>query len=124
MDAFDGAILERLIDALGPLREERLQMILIGPRGEYLCDEQVESHGNGRALSGRFRFLIERALLRSARSLILVHNHPEGDVRPSHADIQFSRHFAALCVPLDLALADHLIVGGRSVFSMRRAGLL
>ena len=124
LDAFDGAILGRLIEVLGHLPEERLHMILIGSRGEYLCDEQVESGSDNSALSSRFRFLVERALLRGARSLILVHNHPNGDLRPTLADIDFTKHFRALCRPLDLFLADHLIVGRDSIFSMLRAGLL
>ena len=123
LDAFEGSILEKLIRTLGPLRHERLQMILIGSRGEYLCDDEVGA-GHQNALSSRYRFLIERALTRGARSIILAHNHPSGDHQPSAADLVFTRHFAALCHPLDLTLVDHLIVAGKSIFSMNRAGLL
>lgn len=123
LDAFDGSILEKLIRTLGPLRHERLQMILIGSRGEYLCDDEV-AVGHENTLSSRYRFLIERALARGARSIILAHNHPSGDHHPSSADLIFTRRFAALCNPLDLELADHLIVAGKSIFSMKRAGLL
>lgn len=123
LDAFAESILEKLIRTLGPLKHERLQMILIGSRGEYLCDDEV-AEGHENALSSRYRFLIERALTRGARSIILAHNHPSGDHQPSAEDLVFTRHFAAICNPLDLALADHLIVAGKSIFSMRRAGLL
>ena len=98
-------------------------MILIGSRGEYLCDDEV-AVGHENTLSSRYRFLIERALARGARSIILAHNHPSGDHHPSSADLIFTRRFAALCNPLDLELADHLIVAGKSIFSMKRAGLL
>ena len=123
LDAFEGSILEKLIRTLGPLRHERLQMILIGSRGEYLCDDEVAG-GHEHTLSSRYRILIERALTRGARSIILAHNHPSGDHQPSAEDLVFTRHFAALCHPLDLTLADHLIVAGKSIFSMKRAGLL
>ena len=98
-------------------------MILIGGQGQYLCDDEVAT-GHETAMSSRYRFLIERALLRGARSIILVHNHPSGDAMPSSGDLDFTRRFASLCSTLDLQLSDHLIVAGKSVFSMKRAGLL
>ena len=123
LDAFEGSILERLIRTLGPLRYERLQMILIGSRGEYLCDDEV-AVGHENSISSRYRFLVERALTRGARAIILAHNHPSGDHRPSSDDLIFTSRFMTLCNSLDIELADHLIVGGMSVFSMKRAGLL
>jgi DNA repair protein RadC len=98
-------------------------MILVGKRGQYLCDEEVAT-GHETALASRYRFLIERALVRGARSIVLVHNHPSGDAMPSAGDLNFTRRFAGVCATLDLELSDHLIVAGRSVFSMKRAGLL
>lgn len=123
MDTFEGSVLERLIRTLGPLRRERLQMILIGSRGEYLCDDEV-ADGQGSVLSGRYRFLVERALACGARSIVLAHNHPSGNHQPSEEDIIFTHHFAALCRTLEITLADHLIVAGTSIFSMKRAGIL
>lgn len=123
MDALGRPILAKLIESFGSLRTERLQMILIGPRGEYLCDGEI-AIGAERSISSSFRPMIERALARGAAAIVLVHNHPSGICKPSAADIAFTNRFAALCAPLDLCLADHLIIAGNSVFSMQRAGLL
>ena len=123
LDGFGRPVLEKLIHALGSLRQERLHMILIGPNGEYICDNEVAA-GDDSGLSSKYRPLIEHALMRSASSIILVHNHPSGDHRPSCNDLVFTRRFAALCTQIDLKLTDHLIVAMRSVFSMKRSGLL
>lgn len=123
MDALGKPILAKLIEAFGPLRTERLQIILLGSRGEYLCDGEI-AIGVERSITSSFRPIIERALARGAAAIVLVHNHPSGNCNPSEEDIGFTRRFAALCIPLELYLADHLIVAGRSVFSMQRAGLL
>lgn len=123
MDALGKPILAKLIESFGSLCTERLQMILIGPRGEYLCDGEI-AVGGKRSISSSFRPMIERALSRGAAAIVLVHNHPSGDCNPSAEDMSFTRRFVALCAPLDLELADHLIVGHNSVFSMQRAGLL
>ena len=123
MDTLGTPILARLIECLGSLPNERLQMILLGPRREYLYDGEI-AIGTGRSVTGRIRQIIKPALGRGAAAIVLVHNHPSGNCNPSGVDIDFTRRFAGLCVSLDLYLADHLIVAGNSVFSMKRAGLL
>jgi DNA repair protein RadC len=56
--------------------------------------------------------------------MLLMHNHPSGEATPSADDIAATAGLAALCRPLDIVLHDHLVVGGGSVVSMQRAGLL
>lgn len=123
MDALDQTILAELIRRLGRLRDERLHLILIGARGQYLCDEEV-ARGNVCSVSGRLRELVERALTRGAYRIVLIHNHPNGDPRPSKADIAFTRDLRSIGRPLDVEVVDHLIVAGASVVSMKRGGHL
>ena len=78
--------------------------------------------GDRGAISLRYRALIGVALSHHADRLMLIHNHPSGNASPSAADEQATAGLLALCRPLDLAVHDHLIVGGETVFSMRRRG--
>ena len=71
-----------------------------------------------------FRKITHDALSVEAHSVILAHNHPGGDPRPSHADIETTRTIARLFAPLEIRVADHLIVAGDQIFSFREAGLL
>lgn len=80
--------------------------------------------GNPASIRGRYRPLLERVFASAAAGFVLVHNHPSGDPRPSAADISATRHLAAIARALEVEFSDHLIVGGRSVVSMRRAGLI
>ena len=98
-------------------------MILIGSRGEYLCDLEI-AWGLTGEVSGQLRPMIQLALNRGASGIIMVHNHPSGDPRPSADDIAFTRGLRALCTPLELEVVDHLIVASTSIFSMRRANLV
>ncbi len=50
------------------------------------------------------------ALKRRASALILVHNHPSGNLQPSHQDIQLTRNFMNAGKILQIPLEDHLIV--------------
>jgi DNA repair protein RadC len=64
------------------------------------------------------------ALNLDARSIIMMHNHPSGDPRPSRCDIEQTREVARILHPLGVHIDDHLIVAGEQQFSFREAGLL
>lgn len=117
-----GAILGQTIALLGRARDEALVFTLHDERGKYICAFDRSGHAGGISLN--YRDLIGRTLANGAAGLLLIHNHPSGDPTPSMADVASTRALAALCLPLDIAVHDHLIVGRDRVVSMRRSGLL
>lgn len=56
------------------------------------------------------KVVFSTALKRRASSIILAHNHPSGNLQPSHADIQLTRNFIAAGKILQIPLEDHLII--------------
>ena len=70
------------------------------------------------------REIIVDAARYGSSGVVLAHNHPSGDARPSNADCQATRKLARAAEALDLAILDHLIFAGRDCSSMRRMGLL
>jgi DNA repair protein RadC len=54
----------------------------------------------------------------------MAHNHPSGEARPSHADIDATRQIWRLARTLGASLQDHLVIGQRRAFSFRDSGLL
>ena len=67
--------------------------------------------------------IVDAARLGSA-GIVLAHNHPSGDTRPSNADCRATRRLAIASEAIDLAVLDHLIFSGDDCSSMRRMGLL
>jgi DNA repair protein RadC len=67
--------------------------------------------------------IVDAARLGSA-GVVLAHNHPSGDARPSSADCLATRKLARAAEALDFAILDHLIFAGSDCSSMRRMGLL
>lgn len=57
------------------------------------------------------REVARRALELNASAVILVHNHPSGDPRPSSADHAITRRVSAALATLEIMLVDHLIIG-------------
>ena len=71
------------------------------------------------------RSIIEDALRLGSAGIIVAHNHPSGDPRPSEADLAATRRLAATADSLAIRLHDHLIVGENGdCRSLRALGLL
>ncbi len=70
------------------------------------------------------REVAKRALLLNASALIVVHNHPSGDPKPSRGDIDMTRELQAALGALGIELHEHLVVGHGRHASFRTLGLL
>lgn len=98
--------------------------LLFFDRKNQLVDEEVHQRGTIDHTPVYPREVVQRALEVGAGALVLVHNHPSGDPQPSKDDIEMTRAIADACRPLDIAIHDHLIIGGDSVTSFKGLGLL
>jgi DNA repair protein RadC len=65
-----------------------------------------------------------RALHYQASSVVLAHNHPSGQVQPSHADHALTAKLKAGLGLLDIRVMDHVIVSPSAAFSMLAEGVL
>ena len=70
------------------------------------------------------RELFKSAVLASASSLILAHNHPSGDPEPSQEDLKITQRLVNAGEILGIRILDHVIVAGASHLSLLEKGLL
>jgi len=70
------------------------------------------------------RQIIADAANLSSSGIVLAHNHPSGDPRPSDSDCRVTRKVAAAAEALDCTILDHLVFGGDECTSLRRLGYL
>ena len=70
------------------------------------------------------REIVADALRLGSAGVVIAHNHPSGDARPSDADYRATRKLARAGEAIDLAVLDHLIFAGCDCSSMRRMGYL
>jgi DNA repair protein RadC len=70
------------------------------------------------------RAIIIDAARHGSAGIVLAHNHPSGDARPSDSDCRATRRLASAAEALDCAVLDHLIFAGSECTSFRRMGLL
>jgi DNA repair protein RadC len=57
------------------------------------------------------REVFKGAILANAASIILVHNHPSGEVTPSKADELITEHLTKIGKMLNIRVLDHIIIG-------------
>lgn len=68
------------------------------------------------------RVVFRAALLANASKVILVHNHPSGDPRPSPADTAVTERFIKAGEFIGVVFLDHIIVGATDYYSFRQHG--
>jgi DNA repair protein RadC len=70
------------------------------------------------------REIIADAAAHGSAGIVLAHNHPSGDPRPSESDFRATRRLAAVAEALDCTVLDHLVFAGAECTSLRRLGYL
>ncbi len=70
------------------------------------------------------KVILKKALEEEATSLILCHNHPSGNLRPSRADAEITHKIKAAASYLDITVNDHIIVSDAGYFSFADGGML
>jgi DNA repair protein RadC len=117
------ALLDYLMADMGHHPIERVRVLHLDSRNVLIRDELV-TEGSIDQAAIYVREIVRRAIDLHSTGLILVHNHPSGDTKPSRQDISLTREICEACRPLGIAVHDHLIIGGRGHSSMRSLGLI
>lgn len=70
------------------------------------------------------RLLLMGALDSLSTAVVIAHNHPSGNPRPSEDDRRLTQKIREACKLLDIVLIDHIILGDGSYYSFRDHGEL
>ncbi|PWT72350.1 MAG: DNA repair protein [Bacteroidetes bacterium] len=70
------------------------------------------------------RIILVTALKILAVNIVLAHNHPSGNLKPSRADEELTRKIKGACGYFDIMLLDHIILTDESYFSFADEGIL
>lgn len=89
-----------------------------------LKGEKVVTTGTINKTNVHPREIIRLAIENKAVYVVLAHNHPSGNTKPSNADVEFTKNLEELLIVMDVKLFDHIIVGKNSFYSFRDKGLI
>jgi DNA repair protein RadC len=84
----------------------------------------IISHGGITATIADPRIIFKKAIEEEAVSIILCHNHPSGNLRPSRADEELTLKIREGAKYLDIKVLDHIIVGDEGYYSFADEGKL
>lgn len=101
--------------------EECLELIYLSVRNTVIRTETV-ALGLIDRVSISPRKIVECALAAKASAVILVHNHPSGDVTPSLEDILLTQEVVEAARLLGISVYDHIIVGRQAYYSLKANG--
>lgn len=104
-------------------QREHFLVLLLNARHEVLGKETI-SIGSLNASIVHPREVFKPAVLASAASLVLVHNHPSGDPEPSEEDVAISKRLVQAGELLGISVLDHVVIASRGVVSLRSRQLL
>ena len=115
---------ERVYALLGPrlmgARKEELYCLALDTRGRLLGGLNAVVSGSANMVGLRPAEVFREAIILDAPSVVLAHNHPSGDPRPSPQDISTTKAFIAAGKILDLDVEDHVVIGTNSWVCMKR----
>ena len=118
---------QQLIDychaALAHEKTEQFRILFLDTKNVLIADE-VQQRGTIDHTPVYPREVVKRALALNAAALILVHNHPSGDPKPSRDDIEMTREIKSAAGALGISIHDHLVIGRKGHASFRSLGLL
>ena len=117
------ALLDYLTFNMGSLRLEQFRILFLNKKNILIADE-VMATGTIDETPVYPREIVKKALFYEAGAIILVHNHPSGNAKPSNSDIDLTTQIVNACSTVNVTVHDHVIIGGNDYYSFKSNMLL
>jgi DNA repair protein RadC len=118
---------QSIADYLQPLLQDKPTEVFVAVfvnKGNRVIDSDVFSHGGITGTVVDVRTIARRALELGATGVVVSHNHPSGNLRPSNDDKHLTQKLKQGLKTLDIALIDHIIVSNEGFYSLSDSGEL
>lgn len=114
---------ESLMDDLRYAPQERLEVLALDAKHRVI-DRQTVFVGTLDSCPVHPREIFRVAVMTGAAAIVVAHNHPSGLAEPSENDLQFMRRLARCGQLMGIPVLDGFVIGLRTYFSLREAGIL
>jgi DNA repair protein RadC len=108
---------------IGRSKIEEFHVLFLNHKHMLIADELMQ-RGTVNHANVYPREIIKRALELSASAIILLHNHPSGDLTPSKGDIEVTQKIVEAARAVGIAVHDHVIISEHGNYSFKSFGLL
>lgn len=117
------AVFEIMQPIIGELLHEEFWLLYLNNSNKIIYKNKLSSGGITGTLVD-VRMLFKKVLELSAVAVILSHNHPSGNLKPSKADIDLTKKIQEAGKTLDIKVLDHLIITEKDYFSFADGNLM
>lgn len=117
------AIAKYYMEDMRHAKQEHMKMLLLNTRARLIGECNV-SKGTVNSTVVSPRELFVEALQKNAVSIVLLHNHPSGDVTPSKEDVLITKRVSDVGQLIGIELLDHIIIGNNCYISLREKGFI
>ena len=117
------ALLDYLKYNMSDLKIEQFRVLFLNKKNVLIADE-IMAMGTIDQTPVYPREIVKKSIYHEAGAIILVHNHPGGDTRPSSADIDLTTEIVKACATINVTVHDHVIVGSSGHYSFKSNMLL
>ena len=112
---------ERFLPFIDDIRQEHFLVMYLNQSNHALKVECISNGGTTHVIADP-KIVFKNALNLNATCIILGHNHPSGNPRPSEDDRQLTKKLVAAGKLLDITVIDHIIIGNERYYSFRDHG--
>lgn len=112
---------ERFLSHIDDMKQEHFLVMYLDQSFHELKVECISNGGTTNVIADP-RIIFKQALTYGATCIILGHNHPSGNPRPSKDDRQLTQKIVSAGKLLDIAVIDHIIIGNERYYSFRDHG--
>ena len=117
------AVLNYLRGSMGNENTEKFRILFLNKK-YILIEDYLQDVGTIDRTAIYIREVIRKALLISASSIVIAHNHPSNECKPPQADIDITMQLQQACASVEIKLIDHLIITQDNHFSFTSNGLI
>ncbi|MBU5427218.1 DNA repair protein RadC [Tissierella pigra] len=111
------------MDEMRYLQKEHFRIALLDTKNQIIVTEEI-SVGTLNASIVHPRDVFKAAIKRNSNSMILVHNHPSGDPKPSNEDINITNRLVEAGNLIGIKVLDHIIIGDNRYISFKEKNLI
>ncbi len=113
----------RMFKGLSRLKSERVYSVLLDGEGNLLGKEEV-ARGTPYGVEALPEVVFGSAWLRECDSLIIVHDHPSGNVEPSPDDVKVTKNLRSAGRRRGVEVSDSIIIAAGGYYSFKEGGLM
>jgi DNA repair protein RadC len=108
---------------LADLPHEEFWLLMVNRANQIISRQNLSKGGvTGTVVDPKLIFKLAVDCL--ASGIVLIHNHPSGNNKPSDADIRLTKKIKDAGLLLDISVLDHIIIAGTSYYSFADSGMM